>query len=65
MFYFTGSLFEQYLVLADYAGESDNEITAMAGETVRLIQKLDSGRTVVHNFVFIFLYKYNRHDNPK
>ena len=41
--HFVGSSFELYTVLADYAGESENELTAKAGDVVSVIHKLDTG----------------------
>ena len=43
---YTGSLFEPHIVLADYTGESENELSVKAGDIVQVVQKLDSGKCI-------------------
>lgn len=39
----TGCLFEEFVVLADYDATTTGEISAKAGEKVKVIKKEDSG----------------------
>ena len=54
----TGSLFEEYLVLADYEATTDGEISAKAGDKVKVIRKEDSGREFSKQFASIVLVDY-------
>ncbi len=38
-----GSLFEEYVVIADYKGSTVNELEAKAGDRVKVIKKEVSG----------------------
>lgn len=38
-----GTLFEDHVVLADYEASTDSEISAKAGDKVKVIKKEDSG----------------------
>lgn len=40
---FTGSLFEDHVVLADYEAMAPGEISAKAGDKVKVIKKEDIG----------------------